>query len=118
MGLKEMETRWRALSEEVIKEMSEWRAQHPKATLKEIESTLDKVLAGLRVQMLQDTILTSKATDWRGEAEGERCPECGVQLKARGKQSRRLQTNGGQELVLKREYGQCPACGTGLFPPG
>jgi len=118
MELKKAEARWREMSEEVITGMREWREQHPKATLLEIESTLDERLARLRARMLQDTALVSKARDWRGEASGANCPECGTELKPRGKQERYLQTNGGEEVVLKREYGECPGCGTGLFPPG
>ena len=118
MDIKQAEERWREMSEEVITGLREWREQHPKATLKEIETSLDERLARLRVQMLQDTALVSKASDWRGEAEGACCPECGTELKPRGKQKRHLQTNGGQEVVLQREYGVCPGCGAGLFPPG
>jgi hypothetical protein len=36
----------------------------------------------------------------------------------RGKQERHLQGQGGQEVVLKRAYAVCPACGAELFPPG
>jgi YgiT-type zinc finger domain-containing protein len=106
------------MGEEVITGMRERREQHAQATLREIETTLDERLARLRAQMLQDTALVSRARDWRGEAEGVTCPECGIKLKARGKQQRTLQTNGGQAVVLEREYGECPGCGTGFFPPG
>ncbi len=118
MEMKQVEQSWREMSEEVITGMRAWREQHPKATLREIEATLDERLARLRARMLQDTALVSGARDWRGEAEGASCAECGTVLKPRGKQERHLQTNGGQEVVLKREYGECPGCGAGLFPPG
>jgi DNA repair exonuclease SbcCD ATPase subunit len=118
MDLKEMEEGWRKMSGEVIEGMKVWRQEHPKATLKEIETRLDEQLARLRAQMLQDTALTSQARDWSGQAEGVKCPECGTELKGRGQQIRRLQTHGHQEVVLEREYGECPGCGTGLFPPG
>jgi YgiT-type zinc finger domain-containing protein len=116
MDLKQVEASWREKSEEVIRGLGEWRAQHPQATLKEIESQLDDQLARLRAQMLQDTVLVSQARDWR-EA-GANCPECGTELKPRGQQKRHLQTHGSQEVVLSREYGECPACGAGVFPPG
>lgn len=35
--MQNMEGQWRTLSEEVISGMKEWRDQHPKATLREIE---------------------------------------------------------------------------------
>ena len=44
------------------------------------------------------------------------CPICSTPLQGRGKQQRRLQGAGGQEVLLTREYGTCPMCGTGLFP--
>ena len=118
-GTEEFEKRWVQLSERVISGMAEWRAQHPRATLREIEEALDQRLERLRAQMLQDTALTSPAADWAGQPKSERpvCPQCGTPLVARGKQSRRMQTYGGQEVKLERAYGVCPTCGGGLFPP-
>jgi hypothetical protein len=118
MEIKQAEQRWREISEEVITGMREWREQHPQATMKEIESTLDEKLARLRARMLQDTALASRARDWRGAGEAVNCRECETKLEARGKQKRQLQTHGGEEVVLSREYGECPKCGVGLFPPG
>ncbi len=111
---------WRELSEDVITGMKEWRLQHPKATFAEIESALDERLARLRARMLQDAALASAAGDWTDEPEAERpvCPECGQRLTSQGSQTRQLQTQGRQEIVLERKYGVCPACGAGLFPPG
>jgi hypothetical protein len=118
MEIKQAEQRWREISEDVITGMREWREQHPQATMREIESALDERLARLRARMLQDTALSSRARDWRGEGEGVKCPECETKLELRGKQKRYLQTHGGEEMELSREYGKCPNCGVGLFPPG
>jgi YgiT-type zinc finger domain-containing protein len=118
MEFKEIEGKWRALSEEVIQEMKGWRQAHPQATMKEIERRLDEQLARLRAKMLQDTVLLSQARAWSGEAEAVKCLACGTKLKARGQQKRTLQTHGGQAVVLEREYGECPGCGAGVFPPG
>jgi hypothetical protein len=38
---------WQALSQEVLVGMREWRSQHPRATLREIEVELDQRLARL-----------------------------------------------------------------------
>ena len=38
MWTAEVERHWRELSEAVIVGMKEWRLQHPKATLREIEA--------------------------------------------------------------------------------
>jgi hypothetical protein len=117
---KDFDQTWRALSEEVLTGMKEWRFQHPRATLSEIEAALDERLARLRARMLEDAALASAAADWdatRGDTPPV-CPACGAALKARGGHPRQLQTHGGQSLTLQREYGVCPVCQTGLFPPG
>ena len=118
MTFKAAEEKWRALSEEVIVGMQDWRAQHPKATMREIERTLDERLARLRARMLQDTALASEARAWAEGTGDVCCLTCGAGLTPRGEQQRQLQTQGGQEVVLVREYGECPDCGAGLFPPG
>ena len=116
--MKGKEEEWRAMSEEVITGMKEWREQHPRANLGEIERTLDEQLARMRARMLQDIALASRAANWREEPEGEACPECGEKLVSRGKHTRQLQTHGDQEVVLEREYGECSGCGLSFFPPG
>jgi hypothetical protein len=107
------------LSDEILTGMRDWRIQHPKATMREIEAELDTRLAGLRARMLQDIALRSAATDWRDAAPSERptCPVCGTALVLRGKHPRHLKTDGGQGVTLTRSYGLCPTCKRGLFPP-
>jgi RNA polymerase-binding transcription factor DksA len=114
----DFDQRWRELSEDVLSGMREWRLQHPRATLREIEAALDERLARLRARMLEDAALASAAADWATEEAVPVCPECGSRLQARGEHRRTLQTHGGQTLTLDREYGVCPTCGGGLFPPG
>ena len=118
MNGDEMIKRWHIMSEEVISGMTEWRQQHPKATFREIEEEVDKRLAALRARMMTDVAVQSAQTEWE---EGERaavCPSCGAELVKKGKKKRKLQTRGGQEVELEREYGVCPRCGQGIFPPG
>lgn len=117
MKLKEKEQEWREISEEVIIGMRDWRGQHPQASLREIEIKLDEQLSRLRARMLQDTALASRVTNWREEAEGVKCPECGEKVTPCGEHEKRLQTHGAQEVVLKREYGKCSGCGLSFFPP-
>ncbi len=111
---------WHALSEEILTAMHAWRQAHPTATLREMETEVDTRLARLRARMLEDMALQSPAADWAAAhvTEQPQCPQCGVPLKPRGKQTRHLQTHGGRELTLERRYGVCPACQAGLFPPG
>ena len=118
---RDFDRRWQGESQEMLTGMKEWRLQHPHATLKEIEMALDERWRHLRARMLEDAALASAAADWEEEVAEEQpcCPECGAKLKARGVQAtRHLQTHGGQEIVLQREYGVCPGCGAELFPPG
>jgi len=113
------ESLWRQLTEEITLGMREWRNQHPKATLREIETELDARLAHARARMLEDLALSSTAATWTEAAHIQTpvCPECGTPLDERGSQRRTLLTHGGQEVTLERSYRVCPACGTGLFPP-
>lgn len=98
--------------------MTEWRGQHPKATLAEIEAEVDKRLAGMRARMIADLALASRSAEWAKGEEAGKCPECGQELEKKGKKKRRLQTRGGQEIEIEREYGQCARCGAKIFPPG
>ena len=111
---------WRALSEQVLGEMQTWRAAHPRATLAEIEAEAETRVVRLRARLVEDTALSSPVRDWTDGGEERRpdCPTCGQPLQARGLDTRRLTVPGDQPITLTRRYGTCPACGTGLFPPG
>jgi hypothetical protein len=112
---------WAKLSEEVLSGMRAWRAQHLRATLPEIEAELDGRLSGVRARLLEPIAQQSQAVAWSGqsmETTAPLCPHGGTAREPRGRKTRRLKTHGGQELAVHREYGVCPACGQGLFPPG
>jgi hypothetical protein len=119
MSSQQHDQNWETLSQEVLTGMREWRLQHPKATLREIELALDQHFASLRARMLQDMALQSVAADWKEGNSSERpvCAGCGTPLILRGRRSRQLKTTGGQEITLQRSYGLCPTCKKGLFPP-
>jgi hypothetical protein len=100
--------------------MADWQAAHPKATFSEIEEALDERLHQVRARVLADLALASAAADVR-EASAEerpRCERCGAMLQARGQSERKLLTQGGAEVRLRRSYAACPTCGDGAFPPG
>jgi YgiT-type zinc finger domain-containing protein len=107
------------LTEDITTGMREWRMQHPKATLREIETELDARLARTRARLLEDLALQTTAASWQDAARlhTPSCPQCGTPLDERGTHPRTLLTDGGQELTLERSYGVCPSCGSGLFPP-
>ena len=110
---------WQYLSDEITREMGEWRLTHPKATLRESETELDARLSRLRSRLLEDLALTRTTALWAETPASQhpRCPQCDKPLDNAGVQTRTLQTHGGQELVLTRSYGVCPACTAGLLPP-
>jgi hypothetical protein len=116
---KAFDQTWRAVSEELLEEMNQWQAAHPKATFQELEHALHERMSRLETQVLQEAVQARSASDWRQAPERDhpRCPSCGTPLLARGKHARHLQGAGGQEVTLLRSYGSCPTCGVGLFPP-
>ena len=116
----DFDAKWNQLAQEVMSGMKEWRLQHPKATLREIEAALDERLGKMRARMLEDAALASAAADLSQAVEAERptCPECGGVLVGRGHPTRELTTHAEQTLHLKRSYAVCPHCQRGLFPPG
>lgn len=116
----DFDAEWHELAEEVMTGMKEWRLQHPKASLNEIERALDERLGKARARMLQDLALASAAADLQASQAQDRsvCPGCGSQLEARGQHRRELITQHNQALRLERSYGVCPSCGAGFFPPG
>ncbi len=108
--------RWLADAAERFAALDAWRQAHPHATWTEIEAAIDAQLGPLRAQLLGDTAMASDATDLRGE--GVRCPACGERLGAAGARRRRLRSEQDVVIEVERRYARCPACGTGLFPPG
>jgi YgiT-type zinc finger domain-containing protein len=119
MAQDDWATRWRALSDEVLTELQDWRAAHPRATFAAIETEVESRLSRLRARMLEDAALATPAADLTAAAEAERpaCPQCGHGLQARGHRTRRVTVRGDQTVALARSYAVCPTCGTGLFPP-
>jgi YgiT-type zinc finger domain-containing protein len=120
MQWQAFDAQWQALTEEVLSGMQDWRTAHPKATFAEIETAVDERLGRMRARMLEAAALASAATDVSGSEAGERptCPNCGQALVAWGQRERALRVPGQQTVALRRSYAVCPACGTGLFPPG
>jgi len=118
MKASEKQEEWNELSEEVMRAVAEWREQHPTATFREIEKEIDERLSGLRAKMLSDTASWSVAAAWDQEGQAALCAKCGAKLERKGKKKRKLVTQGGREVELVREYGVCPKCGQGIFPPG
>jgi hypothetical protein len=112
---------WEALSTEVAQELSEWRAAHPRATLAEIEQRVAEATGRLQARYLSDLAHASSAADLGATPAADRppCPACGGAVEPRGAKERSVLTpRQAAPLRLRRSYGVCAACGSGLFPPG
>ncbi len=105
---------------EIEADLTAWRRQHPQATLPELAQHLDARLAQVRAQWRTDLAQARSAADGRTApaAAHPTCPDCGTPLQSRGCHVRQIKTQGDQTLTLERQYGMCPACGTGLHPAG
>ena len=100
--------------------MTQWRKEHPTATLAQIEAAVDEQINQLRAQLIQDMVQMGETENWSrmSEEERPRCATCGKLLSARGEQTRFIQTTGGEAVKQTRAYGTCPQCGVGFFPLG
>ena len=108
--------RWLAESAERFAALDVWRQAHPTATWAEIEAAVDAQLGPLRARLLGETAMASAATDLG--AARRVCAACGERLVSAGARRRRLRSDQDEAIDLERSYARCPACGTGLFPPG
>lgn len=106
---------------DVDAELWAWRREHPRATLREIEGAVGDAVARLHARYMQELAHTSPAAKAEGGGSGDSlaCPSCGAKLQPLGYHEREVLIAGQEEpLRLRRRYARCPACGTGLFPPG
>ena len=94
------------------KTIADWRKEHPRATLYEIETKVEKELDQLRQKMLE--AITQE--DELEELENL-CPDCNRPMMRNGKKKRKLRGKGNQEIELKREQFRCSQCGLTFFPP-
>jgi hypothetical protein len=107
------------LSAEMRTAVRAWRAAHPRVPLREIEAALDAHLARVRAALLQEAALSSPAADWTQVPPDQQpvCPDCQLPLAPRGAHTRQLTSHHDQPVRLSRQYGTCPQCGRGFFPP-
>jgi ribosomal protein S27AE len=118
MPQSDPDAHWKDLAADVLTGFRAWREQHPTATLTEIEDDLDRRLHGMRARLLEDAAVRSAAAGVGATATRPVCPTCGTPMQADGTEVRRLTTTGDEVLTLTRAHARCPACGSGLFPPG
>lgn len=117
MNTNQAVAHWQELSRETMQGMAKWREEHAKASLREIEKALDERITKLRAQVLEDAAQWSEMREWSQSSAEPICPDCKQALEFRIKGKREMQTQGGHSIQLERDYGICPSCGQGFFPP-
>jgi len=100
------------LMDRVRRELASWQATHPDATFAEIETAVEDQIERVRAALLQEHLESLHVE------ERPRCPECGTTMVPRSRSARTVILAGDEPVRLDRTYVVCPACGTGLFPPG
>ena len=115
MDAEDLEKRWQQKSQEAFQTIAQWRQDHPKATMAEIETLIDEQLDQVRARIIEEVAQAQMSAP--AVSEEAECPQCGEKMHHRGTRARRLQTRGRQEVTLTRDYLSCPACGYSFFPP-
>ena len=119
MAASEFDPQWAELFTEIQAEMRQWRREHPKATMRQIELATEQCLARLAARMVGDIAAASDAAFFSDRPPGTRphCPRCDVPVDPHGAKGRRLRAHGEQHVPLEREHAVCPQCGEAFFPP-
>ena len=113
MSTPEDEATWERAAARARAGVEAWRAAHPQATLRQIEVEVDRQLAAARAQLIAAVAQAGPVAE-----APPPCPACGGPTAWDGERTRRLTTTHDEAIALTRRYARCPACGTGLFPPG
>jgi hypothetical protein len=98
--------------------MQQFNITHPTPTFTEIEDAVEAALAGLRQDLLTQSLQAQPLADFRGVSERPGCPDCGAALQANGQHQRQVVTQGDRVIAIERTRGRCSVCGTEVFPPG
>lgn len=110
--------KWQKLVAEITSGLKEWTHQNPKATMAEIERETIRRMAQLQARMIEDMLHAKAAEEKAVERETIVCPECEAEVRSRGDRERRLQAQGGQDVVFQRGYGVCSKCGADFSSVG
>jgi|SRR5947209_6432228 len=98
--------------ETVERDLQNWRSTHPRATFAEIETAVEERIQQLRARLLEHTVVAGF------QEEHQACPRCGATMRPRTQTERTVVVQGEEAVAVHGAYVVCPACGTGLFPPG
>ena len=112
--------KWRELQERINETIEKWRQENPEATLTEIEEAVDRRMAEMRTQMVQDLAQAGRSARISEMSKEERpqCPRCGQAVVANGKGRRKLKTAYEKHIQLERQQAYCQSCRLTFFPSG
>lgn len=100
------------LMDEVRRDLAAWHATHPRATFADMETAVEERICRLRAALLAEQV------DVVHQEEHPQCQRCGATMVPRSRSARMVVMPGDDAIPVERDYVMCPACGTGLFPPG
>ncbi len=92
--------------------LTNWRQNNPKATLTEIELSVEAELSILRKRLVTDLLQQTS------EREPTICPNCKQQMVKNGRFGRELQGKEGTTIKVERAQMKCQQCGMTFFPSG
>jgi hypothetical protein len=92
----------------------DWEEQATAPTLVEVEEVILRLRQRLGERMAEVALSDQAATQ---PVEVPHCPTCGRAMRYKGRKGSRIESRVGV-LAHMRGYYHCPACASGLFPPG
>ncbi len=104
--------------QEIGDRLRQWRREHPHATFDEIDAEVARQYDLVQAAVVAELSAAAPAGSVDAVSEAVCCPQCQTTMQRRGRRTRRIPTRRGVPVALTRDYYVCPACGTGLFPPG
>jgi DNA repair exonuclease SbcCD ATPase subunit len=103
-----------AKAKEIIQALMDWTDATEKPNLTQME---DEILA-LREKLSQAMLDSlTQAQENSHPVDGGNCPTCGQPLRSKGSREVQLESRVGA-VAVERGYYYCPACHSGVFPPG
>lgn len=110
----ELKSELMARVEAEVDRLLEWADENSEPTFRQIEERVLRCRQTMG-QAMAETVV--QAQDKVQLAPGPRCPECGREMRAKGRHQRHVESAVG-DVVVGRCYYYCPRCRRGFFPPG
>jgi len=103
-----------AKAEAFYAEAMAWRGEHKGASFDEMV----RVVRPGRRELMGELLRQLALAEGNGAvAEGQRCEQCGEEMRNKGELKREV-LNGEGDSSLARAHYYCPRCQSGFFPPG